>query len=93
MLSNNSVTDRFPLLRYWLSAASYETHEPVSEAETALAFFYSRKSSMFHNIDKAYYWHNRAARHGSLESLGKNRSAWNKLAEIESLTFQVLLVR
>lgn len=55
-------------------AASGEYHNPVVEAETALAFFYSRKPSTFYSINKTYYWHDRAARHGSLESLGNMMS-------------------
>ncbi len=52
-------------------AARDDIHEPVVEAQTALAFFYSRKSSNFYNVNKALYWHNQASRYGSLESLGK----------------------
>ena len=51
-------------------AASGDTHEPVVEAQTALAFLYSRHSSTFHNLRKALSWHNQASRYGSLESLG-----------------------
>lgn len=53
-------------------AASSDGHEPVVEAQTALAFFYSRNTSVFYNLKKAYYWHNKASQHGSLESLGKD---------------------
>jgi TPR repeat protein len=53
-------------------AARDDVNEPVVEAQTALAFFYSRKNSNFYNLTKALYWHNQAARYGSLESLGKN---------------------
>jgi TPR repeat protein len=53
-------------------AARDDVHESVVEAQTALAFFYSQKTSNFYNLTKALYWHNKAARNGSLESLGKN---------------------
>jgi TPR repeat protein len=56
---------------WWLLAAQDDTHEPVVEAQTALAFFYSQKNSNFYNLTKALYWHNKASKHGSLESLGK----------------------
>ncbi|CAF0728077.1 unnamed protein product [Adineta steineri] len=56
--------------RWWLLAASGDGHEPVVEAQTALAFFYSRKSAFVYNLSKAWHWHNQAARRGSLESLG-----------------------
>jgi TPR repeat protein len=52
-------------------AAGDDTHEPVVEAQTALAFLYSRKNSNFYNISKALYWHNQASKYGSLESLGR----------------------
>lgn len=58
---------------WWLMAARDDIHEPVVEAQTALAFFYSRKNSNFFNLNKTLYWHNQAARYGSLESLGINK--------------------
>ncbi len=57
--------------RWWLLAASDNKHEAVVEAQTALAFFYSRNNSNFYNLTKALYWHSQASRYGSLESLGK----------------------
>lgn len=51
-------------------AAHDDMHEPVVEAQTALAFFYSRQNSDFYDLKKALYWHNQASRNGSLESLG-----------------------
>ena len=59
------------LFRWWLLAASDDKHKPVVEAETALAFLYSRKNSLHYNLKKAFQWHSRASQHGSLESLGK----------------------
>lgn len=53
-------------------AANANEHEPVVEAQTALAFFYSRNTSEFYNLKKAFYWHNKASQYGSLESLGKS---------------------
>ncbi|CAF0842734.1 unnamed protein product [Rotaria sordida] len=55
---------------WWLLAARDDIHKPVVEAQTALAFFYSRKNTDFYNLNKAVYWHHQAARNGSLESLG-----------------------
>ena len=55
---------------WWLLAANGDGHDPVVEAQTALAFYYSRKSSFVYDLKKAWYWHNQAAQRGSLESLG-----------------------
>ena len=62
------------LISWWLSAASDTMHEPVMEAETALAFLYSRNSSPLYSMAKAYKWHSRASHHGSLESLGEREN-------------------
>ncbi|CAF1322352.1 unnamed protein product [Adineta ricciae] len=56
--------------QWWLLAASGDGHDPVVEAQTALAFYYSRKSSFVYDLKKAWHWHNQAAQCGSLESLG-----------------------
>ena len=64
---------------WWLLAASDAVHEPVIEAETALAFLYSRNSSPLYNMKKAYQWHSRASHDGSLESLGKQRNRFHLL--------------
>ncbi|CAF3755677.1 unnamed protein product [Rotaria socialis] len=55
---------------WWLLAARDDRHEAVIEAQTALAFFYSRKNTDAYNLNKTLYWHNQASRNGSLESLG-----------------------
>lgn len=68
---DNSIFITLSPFSWWLSAASDTMHEPVMEAETALAFMYSRNSSPLYSMAKAYKWHSRASYHGSLESLGK----------------------
>ncbi|CAF0892202.1 unnamed protein product [Didymodactylos carnosus] len=55
---------------WWLLAASDDKNQALMEAMTALAFFYSRKYSNFYNMTKAFEWHYKAAKKGSLESLG-----------------------
>lgn len=63
---------------WWLLAASDDNHEPVVEAQTALAFFYSQKNAYSYDLKKALYWHNQASNYGSLESLGTKFSLYSK---------------
>ncbi len=57
--------------KWWLLAANDGLASGSLNAQTCLAFFYSRKlDPVFFDLKKAYYWHNEACGNGSLESQG-----------------------
>ena len=58
--------------KWWLLAADEGMSTGCTNAMTALAFFYSRKSDTeYYNLDNAFFWHNEACGNGSVESQGK----------------------